>query len=143
MVLTDAQAEAIALLLNTRNELTVQYDRAKVIADADDYLCRLSDDGELIACVQVKKVQWYQCEVLHLTVARSYERKGHAKDLLADAEALGRRRNARLLQCTIRADNAASQALFRRCSYRCVNAFLNEVSGNTIQVWQKVLIVTN
>lgn len=142
MVLTDAQAEAIALLLNTRNELTVQYDSARVIADADDYLCRSSHDGELVACVQVKKVQWYQCEVLHLTVAKSFERKGHAKDLLADAESLGRRRSARLLQCTIRSNNTASQALFERCGYTCVNAFLNEVSGNTIQVWQKALVVT-
>lgn len=140
MALTPVQAKSIAALLNARNELTVPYDRDKVMSQAEDYLCRLSDDGEVIGCVQIKKVQWYQYEVLHLTVGYGHERRGHAKALLEDAEALGRARRARILQCTIRFDNVASKALFQSYGYIRVNAFLNEVSGKIVEVWQKALV---
>ena len=56
--LSDAQADEIAQLLNTRNQLTVQYTRARVLKEPTDYILRLSETGDVIACVQVKKVQW-------------------------------------------------------------------------------------
>lgn len=105
MGLTDAQADTIAKLLNARNELTVQYTRQCVLDEADNYRCILSDAGEVIACVEIKKVQWYQCEVLHLTVSEAHERRGHGKALLCEAERVARAKNARVLQCTIRDDN--------------------------------------
>jgi N-acetylglutamate synthase-like GNAT family acetyltransferase len=63
--LSDAQADAIAQLLNTRNQLTVQYTRERVLKEAADYVLRFSETGEVIACVQVKKVQWYQAGPNH------------------------------------------------------------------------------
>lgn len=137
--LSDAQASAIAQLLNTRNQLTVQYTRERVIKESADYIFRLSETGEVIACAQVKKVQWYQAEVLHLTVAEAYEHKGHAKALLCEAERVARTKDARILQCTIRADNAASRKLFEGFGFLHTSTFFNQGSGNNVGVFQKVL----
>jgi len=139
MVLTNAQADTIAALLNARNELTVQYTRKRVLAEAVNYRCVLSDAGEVIACVEIKKIQWYQCEVLHLTVSGAHERKGHGKALLCEAERVARSQNARVLQCTIRDDNIGSRKLFEGFGFQRVSAFLNEHSGNNVGVYQKVL----
>jgi len=137
--ISDAHADAIAALLNARNQLTVQYTLQRVQGEAGNYIYRLSEDGQLIACVEVKKVQWYQAEVLHLTVAEAYERKGHGKALLCEAERVARANDARVLQCTIRTDNAASRRLFEEFGFSHVNTFLNEHSGNNLGVFQKVL----
>lgn len=137
--LTDAQAEAVAQLLNTRNQLTVQYTRERVLKKATDYIVRLSDGGDVIGCVQVKKVQWYQAEVLHLTIAEAHEHKEHAKALLCEAERTARAKDARILQCTIRADNIASRGLFEGFGFVHVSTFRNSGSGNNVGVFQKVL----
>lgn len=140
MALTDAQADAVAALLNERNQLTVHYTRQRVLQEVDNYLCRLDESGQLIACVELKKVQWYHAEVLHLTVAKANEGKGHAKALLCEAERVARAKGARLLQCTIRTDNAASRLLFEGFGFSHVGTFRNEASGNNICVLQKVLV---
>jgi ribosomal protein S18 acetylase RimI-like enzyme len=137
--LSDTHADAIAALLNGRNQLTVQYTRARVQNEAENYIYRLSEAGDLIACVEVKKVQWYQAEVLHLTVAAAHERKGHAKALLCEAERAARANGARVLQCTIRTDNQASRNLFEGFGFSHVSTFLNQGSGNNVGVFQKVL----
>ena len=137
--LSDAQADAIAQLLNTRNQLTVQYARERVLKESADYILRLSEVGDVIACVQVKKVRWYQAEVLHLTVAEAYEQRGHAKALLCEAERVARTKGARILQCTIRADNAVSRKLFEGFGFIHTITFLNQGSGNNVGVFQKVL----
>jgi len=137
--LSDAQADAIAQLLNARNQLTIQYTPERVLMESTDYILRLSEVGDVIACVQVKKAQWYQAEVLHLTVAKAYEHKGHAKALLCEAERLARTKAARILQCTIRTDNAASRKLFEGVGFVHTNTFLNQGSGNNVDVFQKVL----
>lgn len=137
--LSDTHADAIATLLNARNQLTVQYTRERVQKEAENYIYRLSEAGELIACVEVKKVQWYQAEVLHLTVAEAHERKGHAKALLCEAERVARANGARVLQCTIRTDNTTSRALFEGFGFSHVSTFLNQGSGNNVGVFQKVL----
>jgi ribosomal protein S18 acetylase RimI-like enzyme len=133
------QADAIAQLLNTRNQLTVQYTRERVRRESADYILRLSEVGDVIACVQVKMAQWYQAEVLHLTVDEAYEHKGHAKALLCEAERAARTKDARILQCTIRADNAASRKLFEGFGFVHTSTFLNQGSGNIVGVFQKVL----
>lgn len=137
--LSDTHADAIAALLNERNQLTVQYTRARVQNEAGNYIYRLSDAGDLVACVEVKMVQWYQAEVLHLTVAAAHERKGHAKVLLCEAERVARANGARVLQCTIRTDNLASRKLFEGFGFSHVGTFLNQGSGNNVGVFQKVL----
>lgn len=139
--LSDAQADAVAELLNGRNQLTVQYTRKRVLEESGDYILRLSNSGDVVACVQIKKVQWYQAEVLHLTVAETCQRAGHAKALLCEAELIARDNGARILQCTIRKDNAASRRLFESFGFQHVSTFLNEGSGNNIEVFQKVLVL--
>jgi ribosomal protein S18 acetylase RimI-like enzyme len=137
--LSETHADAIAVLLNKRNQLTVQYTRALVQTEAGNYIYRFSDAGDLIACVEVKKVQWYQAELLHLTVDEAYEGMGHAKALLCEAERAGRENGARVLQCTIRTDNLASRKLFEGFGFSHVSTFLNQDSGNNVGVFQKVL----
>ena len=139
MALSEAHADQIAALLNERNELTVQFSRERVLDHAANYLCRYSEAGEVVACVEVKCVQWYQTEILHLTVAASEERKGHARALLCEAERVARANGARLLQCTIRQDNIASRKLFESYGYENTSTFFNRRSGNNIVVLQKVL----
>lgn len=139
MALTDIQAKQIAELLNSRNEITVKYTQEKVLDHADNYLCRYSEEGEVIACVEVKKVQWYQTEILHLTVAADHERKGHAKSLLCEAERLARTNGARILQCTIRIGNDNSLRLFEGFGFIHIGTFLNQRSDNNVGIYQKVL----
>ena len=139
MALTNTHAEQIAALLNDRNQLTRKYTEEKVLTHADDYLVRVSDTGQVIACVEVKSVQWYQCEILHLTVAAAYANKGHGKALLCEAERSARTKGARILQCTIRAGNEESRSLFEWFGFVQVSNFYNQSSGNNIIVLQKVL----
>lgn len=140
MSLSQAHAAEIAALLNARNQLTVQYTGKKVLDHADDYLFRLSAVQKVVACVEVKKVQWYQAEVLHLTVAEGEEGKGHAKALLSSAETRAREKGVRVLQCTIREGNVQSEGLFQADGFAKVSAFHNEHSGNNVAVYQKVLV---
>jgi ribosomal protein S18 acetylase RimI-like enzyme len=139
MVLTAMQADMIAALLNARNELTVQYTGQHVLNESENYLCLFSRTGEVLACVEIKRVQWYQCEILHLTVAKAYEGVGNAKALLCEAERVARSKNARILQCTIRSDNIPSQKLFESFGYKRVSTFFNERSSNIVGIFQKVL----
>jgi ribosomal protein S18 acetylase RimI-like enzyme len=138
-VLTDAQADQVATLLNARNELTIPYTREKVLIGAQEYRLKLSQTGEVVACVRIKKVQWYQAEVLHLTVAEEAERQGHGRALVCEAVRVARAGNARILQCTIREDNVRSRGLFESFGFRRVNLYLNVNSGNNVGVFQKVL----
>ena len=139
MPLSDRQAEEIAALLNERNQLTVAYTARSVMAHSENYVYRTSPTGSVLACVEVKKVQWYQAEILHLTVHKTEQRKGHAKALLSEAERAARSRSARVLQCTIREDNLSSASLFQSCGFVQVGKFHNQVSGNNVLVLQKVL----
>lgn len=139
MELTDAHADQIATLLNERNELILQYTRKRVLDHANNYLCHFSETNEVIACIEVKIVQWYQAEILHLTVALAEERKGHAKALLREAEHFALSNDARILQCTIRINNTPSRQLFEGADFSHINTFFNQRSNNNIGVFQKVL----
>jgi ribosomal protein S18 acetylase RimI-like enzyme len=139
MMLADKQADRICALLKERNELTREYSRAEILAA--NYLCRFADD-EVIAFVEVKKVQWYQSEVCHLTVALEHERQGHAKALIQEAEEIAILHRSRLLQCTIRENNVNSRMLFEYFGFRLVNQFYNQVRHNNVYVLQKVLVTT-
>lgn len=95
--------------------------------------------NEVVGCVRVRKVQWYQTEILHLSVAPHYRGRGVAWDLMVEAEWRARAIGARLLQCTIRIDNLASCAFFTDCNFSCVSTFCN-AQGNKVAVYQKILI---
>src|SRR2546426_2878779 len=68
-------AEQIAHLLNTQNQLTVPYTAARVL-EHDRYITRHDESGKVIGAVEVKKVQWYQCEIDHVSVDPGFQRKG-------------------------------------------------------------------
>ncbi len=133
------QAQQIANLLNTQNQLTVQYDAGRVLEHKDNYLVRLDESGQVIACAELKQVQWYQFELLHLTVAQQHNRQGHARFLIVEAANLAIKRRARILQSTIRVGNAASEQLFQSSGFQSVCRFYNASSKNNVGVWQRVL----
>ncbi|WP_162126039.1 GNAT family N-acetyltransferase [Flavobacterium phycosphaerae] len=97
--MTTKIANQIAELLNNRNQLTVQYTEEKALANKDNYVYIL-DFEKVIACAESKKVQWYQWEVSHVSVAKDFEGKGFGNKILLDAERKARAGNARILQCT-------------------------------------------
>jgi len=140
MPLTEKQAEEIAVLLNSRNQLMITYTSDRVLKESKNYYCIFSTLGTVIACVEIKPVQWYQSEILHLTVTEENEGKGYAKHLLCEAERIARERQARILQCTIRQDNLRSRTLFERFGFRNVGVFFNEGSQNNVGIFQKILI---
>jgi len=135
-----ATAQAIADLINSRNRLTVNYSADKVLAAADNYLCRFDEESRLVGVIEIRKIQWYQCEILHLSVRADAEGKGIGSSLLRDAEnrvvALGRP----IAQCTIRVGNEPSEGLFRKFGYSPGVTFFNTDSGNEVTVYQKSLI---
>lgn len=133
------QAEQIAVLLNAQNQLTVPYTADRVLEHRDNYLIRLDDVGQVVACAELKRVQWYQFELLHVTVAQKNQRQGHARALIDEAEKQAIQRGARILQSTIRADNTASEQLFKSLGFESVSRFYNVKSKNIINVWQRVL----
>jgi N-acetylglutamate synthase-like GNAT family acetyltransferase len=134
-----SHAEQIATLLNAQNQLTVQYTADCVLEHQDNYLVRLDDLGHVVACAELKQVQWYQFELLHVTVAQQNQKQGHARALVAEAETQAIHRGARILQSTIRAGNTASEQLFKSSGFESVSRFYNVKSENIISVWQRVL----
>lgn len=136
--MTDQQANEIATLLNSQNELDHKVDAAKIMENSNNYLFQ-SDDGVVVACVEVKKVQWYQWEICHLSVKGKYTRQGRGKQLIRSAEETARKGRARIVQCTIRVGNTASEETFRRSGFRQACCFFNARTDNYVCVWQKVL----
>ena len=131
-------AEQIAKLLNERNQLVEQYTADYVLSIAHRLLCHLDEHANVFACVEVKKVQWYQCEILHLSTSESVARTGIASGLLADAERKAESSGARVIQCTIREDNLPSEKFFSKHGYKNVSSFFNYISGKRVSVWQKI-----
>ena len=92
-----------------------------------------------MGAVEVAKVQWYQAEIKHLTVALNQQRKGVGRDLLIQAEQKAIRVGARIAQCTIRDNNAASIKLFLSSGYKHTVTFANRDTGNRVMVLQKLV----
>ena len=138
--MTSKQAEQIAQLLNERNQLQDDYTAEKVSEHADNYLFELRAEI-VVACVEVKKVQWYQWEICHLSVRKEHEGQGLGKALIRQAEDKARRGAARIVQCTIRVGNEPSEQAFRRSGYHEACCFFNVATDNHVAVWQKVLSI--
>ena len=138
MPMTEAVARQIAELINSQNQLTVKYTPAKIL-EHDRYIVRLDGDGKLLGTVEVKKVQWYQCEIDHLSVDPAAKRTGLGTSLVEEAEARARHLGARVAQCTIRVGNTESEGLFKKCGYTATVTFVNASNGNQVTVYQKLL----
>lgn len=131
-------AGQIAVLLNTRNQLVKNYDAKDILGARARFLFEVRDD-QVVGCVEVKKVQWYQAEVNHLTVHEEYCRRGIAQALLTSATARAIRDRARILQCTIRDNNKESTGLFVKNGFLRTALFLYPDTGNNVGVYQKVI----
>lgn len=129
-------AEQIAKLINEQNQLEVSYKPQDIIEASENYVY-IDENGFVEACAEIKKVQWYQCEICHVSVRT--QRKGFGYKILKIAEAKAQQLHARIAQCTIRSTNVASIALFKKSSYMLTSSFRNARTGNEVQVFQKVL----
>jgi ribosomal protein S18 acetylase RimI-like enzyme len=136
--MTKATAAAIANLINTQNQLTKRYTADTVLAEEENYIVRMRDD-EVIGAVEVKRVQWYQCEIAHLSVDPRAQGAGVGTSLLEEAENRARQLGGRIAQCTIRVGNAASEAVFKKRGFAPTVTFRNERTMNDVRVYQKVI----
>lgn len=131
-------AQQIADLLNYRNNLLTQYSREKILKYHQQYIYDL--DGEsLIACVRIKKIQWYQSELRHLAVHPAYEKRGYGQRMISLAEARAKELRTRIVQCTIRADNHLATNAFKRAGYSLLNSFYYPKSSHNLCIWQKTI----
>jgi ribosomal protein S18 acetylase RimI-like enzyme len=124
----------IANLLNSQNQLAVPYTGAAILQAQDRYIVRFDDNAAVLGAVEVKPVQWYQCEIDHLSVDPGSRRRGIGRWLLEQAEEKGRELNARIAQCTIRVGNAESEGLFKKHGYMPTVTFSNRQTGNCVTV---------
>jgi N-acetylglutamate synthase-like GNAT family acetyltransferase len=140
MPMTQAVAQQIAHLLNTQNQLMVPYTAAKVPEYQDQYLISLGPNSKVLGAVEVKKVQWYQCEIDHLSVHPDARGQGIGTGLVQKAKEKASQIGARIAQCTIRVGNKESGGLFTKNGYVATVTFLNKRNGNQVTVYQKVLV---
>jgi ribosomal protein S18 acetylase RimI-like enzyme len=138
--MTAELAQQVAGLINARNKLVRKYTAQRVLEAAGNYLCRVGSDSRLIGVVEVKRVQWYQCEIDHLSVRADCGRQGIGFSLVEEAEARAVQLGARVAQCTIRSGNGESERLFRKRGYVPGATFFNVDSGNQVTVYQKALV---
>jgi len=137
--ITDAQTRQIASLLNTRNQLGAKYDARTVARGRDGYVAATDAEGNVVGCAEATRVNWYQWEIRHVSVAETHAGQGYGERLVRQAEEQAQSGGARVVQATIRADNEASRRLFARHGYTRVGAFTNDESGNDVEVWQRPL----
>lgn len=136
--MTVENAKDIATLLNSQNQLITAYDSTMILEHAESYIYELDEHSSVVGVVEVKRVQWYQCEICHLSV--SIKRIGMGSRLLANALAHSKSVGARIAQCTIRDGNIESRNLFIKNGFVATVSFLNCQSGNQVNVYQKSLV---
>lgn len=59
--------------------------------------------------------------------------------MLTEAETIANEQGRRILQCTIREGNMPSRKLFEGAGFHLTSAFFHPLSGNNVEVLQKVL----
>lgn len=137
--MTPESALQIASLLNSQNQLTIPYTAQNILSDESLYLVKYGQSEEVLGAAEVKKVQWYQCEILHVTVSPVARRQGIGTWLVREAEKRAIELGARIVQCTIRTRNQESEGLFQKLGYDRTVTFHNADSGNDVGVYEKVL----
>jgi N-acetylglutamate synthase-like GNAT family acetyltransferase len=135
--MTLQNALEIAALLNEQNQLSRKYDAKHVIDNCENYIFRTDKNRKTVGVVECNRVQWYQWEIKHLSVA--VKRQGIGALLLDEATAKAESLGARILQCTIRLGNAESEAFFTKHGFSPSVSFINYRTGNRVTVFQKSL----
>ena len=68
-----------------------------ILQSANNYEYFLDKDDNVFAAVEIKKVQWYQWEIRHLTVSKFYEGKGYGTKLVKKAEKKAQARHNQIM----------------------------------------------
>lgn len=137
--MTPRSAAAIAKLLNLQNRLVRNYTALDVLDKADQYVVKYTDAGEVVGVAEAELIQWYQCEIRHVSVSPAASHRGIGTWLVAEAEKRARTLGARITQCTIRVGNVESEGLFKKCGYAPSVTFDNVRTRNKVTVYVKVL----
>lgn len=138
--MTNHQAEQIAILLNLRNQLIKPYESKDILLESTNYVF-IEEGSKVVACAVLKKVQWYQWEICHVSVDENHAGKGLGKLILKKAEKKALDGGAKILQCTVRSNNARSRGLFSSNGYLKTVSFFYSNSGNWVDVFQKSIAV--
>jgi len=134
------QANQIAELLNRCNELKSSFTSDQLLRYAHEYkFIQDEDTNDVVAVVQIKKVQWYQHEIGNLTVSPEHQGKELAQRLLQTAERQALNEGAHILQGTVRQNDQENIELFKSAGFKHVSNFYNQHSDRNITVWQKIL----
>jgi len=136
VIMTIEQATQIADLLNSRNQLSVEYSGHNII-QGKDQISFIENDGLIIACGEFKKVQWYQWEICHVSVLEKFEGNGFGSTIVKRVESKIKDGGGRIAQCTIRNGNHGSELLFLAKGYLKTISFYNSSTGNGVNVYQK------
>ncbi|MHB1908443.1 MAG: GNAT family N-acetyltransferase [Nitrososphaerales archaeon] len=140
---TSTIARHVADLINSQNKLSTRCTPEEIMRRRENCIVHYDSGGKVVGVVEVKKVQWYQCEIYHLSVSPDAKRKGIGSELVRLAEQKAIELGTLIAQCTIRVDNEPSICLFRdKFGYKSQVTFLNEVTGNEVAVYQKKLVQT-
>ena len=131
-------AQQAAFLLNTQNKLTEYYETDS-IRYGDGYIVKTNGRSVLFGVVRILRVQWYQAELSHLSIAPAFQGFGFGAALIKEAEEQALELHAKVVQCVLRVDNLASENLFKKCGYIPGAMFLNKSSGNILRIYQKTI----
>ena len=134
-------AEQIAILINEQNELIKPYTTELIQKHSEEYQYKLDRHGDLVCCLRLKRVQWYQGELCHAS-SRQKERQNTAMyRILERTIQVALEKDIRLLQATVRASNIVPQKFLKSFGFEHTATFYYPVSGNDITVWQKNLSI--
>ncbi len=137
--MTREQATEIQAMLREHNGLMTVPHVDTILNDGASYILKTDEDSHVVGCAKIRMVQWYQAEILHVSVIPSARRKGLARDLTLQGEAYAMRLGALVAQATTRSDNSASIRLLESLKYQCVTIFYNPKTSHYVRVWQKAL----
>ena len=127
------RTEQIVELVNTYSPIVTKISAE----DVEHYLFEEQDD-QVIACVRIQRVSWYQWELSHLVTEPEHRGRGLAHRLVRRACQEIRRQGGLVVQCTIRCDGLTSQRVVSRLDFTPGVRFVG-LSGRELQVWQKPL----
>lgn len=116
-----------------------EYTEDMILDNANNYIVLLNEDI-VIGCVSLKKNNWYSYEVMHMVVIPPYRNMGYGKRLIDDCITRAKSKGCKILQCTIKNTNEISKKVFLNKDFRCTSQFVNNNTGNTIEVYQLEII---
>lgn len=138
--MTKYEAQEIVDLINSRNQLSKNYSSEDILSHKENYVF-IKENNKVITCAQTKKVQWYQTEISHVSIAENIEGKGYGSKILQLAEKMTLENSSKILQCTIRTNNTNSIRLFSNKGYKQINTFYYPKTGNWVYIFQKVMSI--